>query len=99
MHTHLPSDIFNTSSALPALVTHAIQGNYQARAAINALHNLHEMHKNRPASCSLFLDLIIQSGGVYIYTDFELIFSKRSIIKCGISFHRHHQFEIVQTRA
>lgn len=63
MHRHLPSDIFNTSSALPALVTHAIQGNHQARAAINALHNLHEMHKNRPASCSLFLDLIIQSGG------------------------------------
>lgn len=64
MHTHLPSDIFNTSSALPALVTYAIQGNHQARAAINALHNLHEMHKNRPASCSLFLDLIIQSGGI-----------------------------------
>lgn len=62
MHTHLPADIINTASALPTLVSHAIQGNYQAKGAITALHTLHTMLKNRPAACSLFLDAIIQSG-------------------------------------
>lgn len=62
MHTHLPADICKTSSALPTLVSHATQGNHQAMAAISALQSLHHMLKNRPAACSMFLDLIIQSG-------------------------------------
>lgn len=65
MHTHLPADILNNSSALPTLVTHAIRGNHQAKAAISALHTLHQMLKNRPAPCSLFLDAIIQSGSMF----------------------------------
>lgn len=64
MHTHLPADICKTSSALPTLVSHATQGNYQAMAAISALQSLHQMLKNRPAACSMFLDLIIQSGNI-----------------------------------
>lgn len=65
MHTHLPADICNTSSALPALITHASQGNHQARAAISALQSLHRVLQNRPAACSLFLDAVIQNGGKY----------------------------------
>lgn len=64
MYTHLPADICNTSSALPSLVTYASQGNHQASAAISALQALHQIFKNRPASCSPYLDLIIQSGGM-----------------------------------
>lgn len=63
MHTHLPADICNASSALPALITYASQGNPQATAAVSALQHLHKVLQNRPASCSLFLDSIIQSGG------------------------------------
>lgn len=63
MHTHLPADICNASSALPALITYASQGNPQATAAVSALQHLHKVLQNRPASCSLFLDAIIQSGG------------------------------------
>lgn len=62
MHTLLPADICNNSPALPTLITKATEGNYQARAAIVALQGFHQMLKNRPASCSLFLDNIIQSG-------------------------------------
>lgn len=64
MHSHLPTDICNTSSALPTLISYATQGNHQASAAVTALQNLHQIFKNRPASCSLFLDLIIQSGSM-----------------------------------
>lgn len=64
MHTHLPADICNTSSALPSLISHATQGNHQASAAISALQSMHQIFKNRPASCSLFLDSIIQSGAI-----------------------------------
>lgn len=63
MHTHLPADICNTLSALPTLISHASQGNHQARAAITALQSLHKVLQNRPASCSLFLDAVIQNGG------------------------------------
>lgn len=63
MHTHLPADICSISPALPTLITYATQGNPQAHAAISALQSLHQMLQNRPASCSLFLDNIIQSGG------------------------------------
>lgn len=65
MHTMLPSDISSTCPALPTLVEHATKGNHQARAAITALQTLHQMLKSRPASCSLFLDNIIQSGSEY----------------------------------
>lgn len=65
MHTHLPADIINTSSALPTLVSHATQGNHQAKGSISALQTLHQMLKNRPAACSLFLDSIIQSGSKF----------------------------------
>lgn len=62
MHTHLPADICSTSSTLPTLVSHAMQGNQQANAAIAALQNYQQMLRQRPASCSLFLDGIIQGG-------------------------------------
>lgn len=64
MHTHLPADICSISPALPTLITYATQGNPQAHAAISALQSLHQMLQNRPASCSLFLDNIIQSGAL-----------------------------------
>ncbi|XP_059617891.1 rapamycin-insensitive companion of mTOR [Phlebotomus argentipes] len=64
MHTLLPADICNTSPSLPTLITHAAQGNHQATAAVAALQDLHQIMKNRPASCSLFLDSIIQSGSI-----------------------------------
>lgn len=64
MHTHLPADIFSTSPALPTLVGHATQGNQQANAAVAALQNYQKMLRQRPASCSLFLDSIIQGGAL-----------------------------------
>ncbi|XP_055911033.1 rapamycin-insensitive companion of mTOR isoform X2 [Eupeodes corollae] len=64
MHTHLPADICSTYPALPTLVTHATQGNHQAIASISALQNYHQMLRNRPVSCSLFLDSIIQGGAL-----------------------------------
>uniref|UniRef100_A0A1B0D905 Rapamycin-insensitive companion of mTOR domain-containing protein n=1 Tax=Phlebotomus papatasi TaxID=29031 RepID=A0A1B0D905_PHLPP len=56
MHTLLPADICSTSPSLPTLIAHAAQGNHQATAAVAALQDLHQIMKNRPASCSLFLD-------------------------------------------
>jgi rapamycin-insensitive companion of mTOR len=73
MHMYLPSDISSLSSALPLLVAKATEGNYQARAAISTLQNYHQMLRNRPAACSLFLDNIIQSGGKYQYISIFLI--------------------------
>lgn len=64
MHTHLPADICSASSALPSLISYASQGNSQASAAISALQSLHKVLQNRPASCSLFLDTIIQTGAI-----------------------------------
>ncbi|XP_017477369.1 PREDICTED: uncharacterized protein LOC108367295, partial [Rhagoletis zephyria] len=64
MHTHLPADICSTSPALPTLISHATQGNQNATAAISALQNYQKMLRNRPASCSLFLDSIIQGGSL-----------------------------------
>ncbi|GAB0093446.1 rapamycin-insensitive companion of mTOR [Sergentomyia squamirostris] len=64
MHTLLPADICSTSPSLPTLISHATQGNHQATAAVAALQDLHQIMKNRPASCSLFLDSIIQSGSI-----------------------------------
>lgn len=64
MHTHLPADIFSTSPALPTLVGHATQGNQQANAAVAALQNYQKILRQRPASCSLFLDSIIQGGAL-----------------------------------
>lgn len=62
MHQHLPADILSAGSALPTLVAHAARGNHQACSAVAALQSLHQMLRNRPAACSLFLDAIIQSG-------------------------------------
>lgn len=66
-HNLLPADICSTSPALPLLITRATEGNPQARAAIVALNSFHSMLKNRPASCSLFLDTIIQSGSKFFF--------------------------------
>lgn len=62
MHTLLPADICSASTALPKLVSKATEGNHQAKAAISALQHYHKMLRNRPASCSMFLDSIVQSG-------------------------------------
>ena len=62
IHQLLPADICNTSPSLPTLISKATDGNYQAKAAVSALQNYHHMLRNRPAACSLYLDLIIQSG-------------------------------------
>ncbi|XP_017150826.1 rapamycin-insensitive companion of mTOR [Drosophila miranda] len=64
MHTHLPPDICCTSPALPTLIGHATQGNQQANASVAALQNYQKMLRQRPASCSLFLDSIIQGGAL-----------------------------------
>ncbi|XP_034669352.1 rapamycin-insensitive companion of mTOR isoform X2 [Drosophila subobscura] len=64
MHTHLPPDICCTCPALPTLIGHATQGNQQANAAVAALQNYQKMLRQRPASCSLFLDSIIQGGAL-----------------------------------
>uniref|UniRef100_A0A0N8ES09 Putative rapamycin-insensitive companion of tor n=1 Tax=Aedes aegypti TaxID=7159 RepID=A0A0N8ES09_AEDAE len=64
MHLLLPAEICNStpSSTLPTLISKATEGNHQAKAAIASLQQFHQMLQNRPASCSLFLDCIIQSG-------------------------------------
>ncbi|XP_053682503.1 rapamycin-insensitive companion of mTOR [Sabethes cyaneus] len=64
MHLLLPAEICNStpSSTLPTLISKATEGNHQAKAAIAALQQFHQMLQNRPASYSLFLDCIIQSG-------------------------------------
>ncbi|XP_049290189.1 rapamycin-insensitive companion of mTOR [Anopheles funestus] len=64
LHCLLPAEICarTPTATLPMLVTRAIEGNHQARAAITALQQHHLMLQNRPASCSLYLDCIIQSG-------------------------------------
>lgn len=64
LHLLLPAEICNAnpSCTLPYLMTKATAGNHQAKAAIAALQQFHQMLQNRPASCSLFLDCIIQSG-------------------------------------
>lgn len=71
MHSMLPADLCLNSAALPTLIAQATEGKHQARAAISALQNYHQMLKNRPAACSLFLDNIIQSGSEF---DLENIF-------------------------
>uniref|UniRef100_A0A182PNQ2 Rapamycin-insensitive companion of mTOR n=1 Tax=Anopheles epiroticus TaxID=199890 RepID=A0A182PNQ2_9DIPT len=64
LHCLLPAEICarTPTATLPLLVARAIEGNHQARAAITALQQHHLMLQNRPASCSLYLDCIIQSG-------------------------------------
>lgn len=62
MHTLLPADICGVNPALPTLVQHATTGNHLARAAISGLQTYHQMLRKRPASCSLYLDTIIQGG-------------------------------------
>lgn len=61
-HTMLPADICSTSPSLPTLISKATGGNHQAKAAVSALQTYHLMLRNRPAACSLYLDVIIQNG-------------------------------------
>jgi rapamycin-insensitive companion of mTOR len=61
-HTMLPADICSTSPSLPTLISKATGGNHQAKAAVSALQTYHQMLRNRPSSCSLYLDVIIQNG-------------------------------------
>lgn len=62
IHTMLPTDISTSSTSLPTLIAKAAAGNHQAKAAVSALQTYHKMIKNRPAACSLYLDVIIQNG-------------------------------------
>lgn len=62
IHTMLPADICNTATSLPTLIAKACEGNHQAKAAVSALQQYHQMLRNRPAACSLYLDVIIQNG-------------------------------------
>ncbi|XP_058127158.1 rapamycin-insensitive companion of mTOR [Anopheles ziemanni] len=73
LHCLLPAEICASTPAapLPALVARAIQGNHQARAAISAIQQFHLMLRNRPASCSLYLDSIIQSGALINTREFR----------------------------
>lgn len=80
MHTLLPADVYNTNHCLPTLIMKAAEGNHQAKAAITALQSFHQILRNRPASCTLFLDTIIQSGGL-IHTR---IFNREISTKEGI---------------
>lgn len=62
INTMLPADICNTSPSLPSLISKATEGNHQAKAAVSALQTYNQMLRNRPAACSLYLDIIIQNG-------------------------------------
>jgi rapamycin-insensitive companion of mTOR len=62
IHLCLPADLCNISPPLPLLISKATEGNHLARASVSALHAYHNMIKNRPASCSIYLDAIIQNG-------------------------------------
>lgn len=62
IHLCLPADLCNISPPLPLLISKATEGNHLARASVSALQAYHTMIKNRPASCSLYLDIIIQNG-------------------------------------
>lgn len=64
MQRLLPPDICATSAALPALIGYATQNCHQATAAVAALQSFHQILKQRPASCSLFLDCIVRSGNI-----------------------------------
>lgn len=61
-HTMLPADICSSSPSLPTLIAKATGGNHQAKAAVSALQTYHQMLRNRPSACSLYLDMIIQNG-------------------------------------
>jgi len=63
-HTMLPVDICSSSPSLPSLISKATSGNHQAKAAVNALLSHHQMLRNRPSACSLYLDVIIQNGAL-----------------------------------
>ncbi|GJQ71662.1 rictor [Trypoxylus dichotomus] len=58
----LPPECCNISPALPNLLEYAVSNKPQALRAITALQQLHKLLKRRPASYSLYLDHILQSG-------------------------------------
>ncbi|XP_022918120.2 rapamycin-insensitive companion of mTOR [Onthophagus taurus] len=58
----LPPECCNLSPALPDLLKYAVTNKPQALRAITALQQSHKMLRRRPASYSLYLDFILQSG-------------------------------------
>lgn len=64
MQSLLPDIIVQSNRCLPNLISKAVAGVFQAKAAINALQSYHQLLKSRPLACSLYLDQIIQSGKV-----------------------------------
>ncbi|XP_060801043.1 rapamycin-insensitive companion of mTOR [Amyelois transitella] len=66
IHLFLPPQICNITPALPSLLSQAAAGTPAALAAVAALRRLHAMLEARPASCSLFLDHVLQyCSGAY----------------------------------
>ncbi|XP_050082678.1 rapamycin-insensitive companion of mTOR [Anopheles aquasalis] len=87
LHHLLPAEICDhtPAAALPMLVAHAIGGNHQARAAISALQQLHVMLQNRPASCSFYLDCIIQRGELINTRTFRReLLSSNGAVSCSM---------------
>lgn len=62
IHLLLPPECCNITPALPNLLAYSTTNRYQALAAVTALQQLHSLLKQRPASSSLYLDHILQSG-------------------------------------
>lgn len=62
IHMLLPPECCDITPALPNLLAYSTTNKYQALAAVTALHQLHSLLKQRPASSSLYLDHILQSG-------------------------------------
>lgn len=81
----LPMEIYRSGQCLPILILKASEGNYQARAAISALQDFHQVLKNRPAACSMYLDAIIQSGNIMS----AKVFNRDIGIKEGIIHFKH----------
>lgn len=99
MHRLLPADICAASSALPTLIGHATKNSHQATAAIAALQSYHQVLKNRPASCSLFLDCIVRSGAVIKSRVFRReIHTRESSIPLRSTGNRNQVYYKINTR-
>ncbi|KAI4461161.1 cytosolic regulator pianissimo [Holotrichia oblita] len=72
----LPPECCNISPALPNLLEYAVTNKPQALRAITALQQLHKLLKRRPASYSLYLDHILQSGN-FIKASNKVEYSKK----------------------
>lgn len=62
IHLLLPPECCDITPALPNLLAYSTTNSYQALAAVTALHQLHSLLKQRPASSSLYLDHILHCG-------------------------------------